>query len=275
MGVSLDVHSFRHKLWDLLEVTEDTRTHRTRLDWYDISLAVLIVLNVVAVVLQTVEQIGTAYAGFFHGFELFSVALFTVEYVGRLWACTADPRYSHPVTGRLRYAASFMVIVDLAAFLPFYLPIGTDLRFLRALRLFRLLRVLKLGRYSRSLALLGRVLKRKSSDLLTAVFVLLVLLVIAASAMYFVEYPAQPEAFSSIPASMWWAVSALTTVGYGDIYPVTALGKVAASFISILGLGLFAMPAGILAAGFSEERELAIASENGGVCPTCGKQIER
>lgn len=266
---------FRRQLWELLEVMYDPDEHSVVLDWYDVVLAALIGLNVLAVILETVRSIGVPYARYFHAFEVFSVAIFTVEYVARLWACTADPRYAHPVLGRLRYAFTFMVVIDLVAFAPFYLPavLPVDLRFLRGLRLFRLLRVLKLGRYSKSLSLLGRVLRSKSADLATSVFGLVILLVIAASLMYYVEHSAQPQLFSSIPASMWWAVSTLTTVGYGDIYPITPLGKIAASFISVLGIGLFALPAGILAAGFSEERQRRVRDQSRDVCPTCGQPV--
>ncbi|MBU4556466.1 MAG: ion transporter [Actinobacteria bacterium] len=235
------------------------------------SLAVLIVLNVVAVVLESVDSIGVPLTAFFSAFEIFSVAVFTIEYVLKLWACTADTRYAGPVFGRLKYALTPMVLIDLAAFAPFYmwfLPL--DLRFLRVMRLFRLLRVLKLGRYSKSLTLVVRVLKRKSSDLAVAVIVLLVMLVLASSAMFYVEHDAQPDAFSSIPAAMWWGVATFTTVGYGDIYPVTPLGKILGSFIAVLGIGIFALPAGILASGFSEET----AGQGSTICPHCGEALE-
>ena len=137
-----------------------------------------------------------------------------------------------------------------------------------------MLRVLKLGRYSKSLTLLGRVLKAKTADLLTSVFGLSLLLVITSSVMYYVEHPAQPESFSSIPASMWWSVSTLTTVGYGDMLPVTVLGKVAASIIAVLGVGLFALPAGILASGFSDEKERRRAADASSP-PRCGQPIRR
>jgi voltage-gated potassium channel len=267
---------FRRRLWELHELIYDPDDHSAVLDWYDISLTGLIILNILAVVLETVASLGVPFAPYFRAFEVFSVAVFTLEYVARLWACTADSRYAHPIWGRLRYATTFMVLIDLLAFAPFYLPavLPVDLRFMRGLRLFRLLWVLKLGRYSKSLSLLGRVLRAKTADLGTAVFGLLVLLVIAASVMYYVEHGAQPELFSSIPASMWWAVSTLTTVGYGDIYPITPLGKVTSSFISVLGIGLFALPAGILAAGFSEERQRQAAKDSTGACPHCGRRVD-
>ena len=263
----------KQRVWDLLEVTYDPDHGSPIIDWYDTSLAVLIVLNVVAVVLESVEPIGRAFGSYFYAFEVFSVAIFTVEYVLRLWSCTVDPRYSEPLVGRVRYALTPMVLIDFFSFAPFYLvSLPLDLRFLRILRLLRLLRVLKLGRYSTSLTLVARVLRRKASDLVAAVIVLLVMLVLASSVMYYVERDAQPDVFSSIPAAMWWGVATFTTVGYGDVYPVTPLGKLAGSIIAILGIGVFAIPAGILASGFSEEcdRREAVGGR-GPVCPHCGR----
>ncbi|ABU56364.1 ion transporter [Roseiflexus castenholzii] len=136
------------RIWELVEVSYDSDSHSPVLDWYDTGMMALILLNVLAVVIASVEEIGGRFAGFFSAFEVFSVAAFTVKYIVKLWACTADARYAHPVLGRVKYALTPMVIIDPLAFLPFYLWFfAIDLRFLRALRLFRLLRVLKLGRY--------------------------------------------------------------------------------------------------------------------------------
>ncbi len=237
---------------------------------FDIFIINLIILNVFAVVLETVEDLSIRYGPLFEAFEIFSVAIFTVEYLLRLWSCTSDPQFSHPVIGRLRYSTSFFALVDLIAIAPFYLPmlIPMDLRFLRALRMARIFRLLKLGRYSSSIQTMGRVLRKKKEELLVLIFVMLLALVVSSSLMYFCEYESQPEAFSSIPAAMWWGVATLTTVGYGDIYPVTLLGKILGTVIAILGIGLFAVPAGILGSGFVEEvrRKKGLM-----LCPHCGK----
>ncbi|MBK8801344.1 MAG: potassium channel family protein [Fibrobacteres bacterium] len=268
----LDRH--RKKIWDLVEVARHPEHNQPAFDWYDIFLSVLVVVNVAAVVVETVQEIATAYAEVFKALEIFSVTVFTAEYLVRLWACSADPRYQDGWKGRFRYATSFLSVVDLLAILPFFLGtwFSADMRVLWALRLLRLLRVLKLGRYSTALALMGRVLRLKSNDLIATIFALIVLIVLAASVMYHAEFVAQPDKFSSIPASMWWAVATLTTVGYGDIYPITWVGKLAASVIAILGIGLFALPAGILADGFSELRRMEQASSK--KCPHCGESIE-
>lgn len=240
---------------------------------FDVFIMTLILLNVIAVILGTVERISSQYALFLRIFEVFSVAIFTVEYFLRLWSCTTDNRFENPIIGRIRFAVTPLALVDLMAILPFYLPmvIPFDLRFIRAVRLFRLFRLFKIGRYSQSLRTLGKVLKSKKEDLLITAFIVFILLVVASSLMYFVENKAQPEAFSNIPTAMWWGVITLTTVGYGDIFPVTMAGKILGSIISILGIGIFALPTGILASGFAEEIQKRRNRQR--ICPHCGKEM--
>jgi voltage-gated potassium channel len=268
--ITVDRPTLRQRVWDLLELTEHPESGVAQFDWVDVSLLTLICLNVLAVVLETVPWIADAYGEWLRGFDVFSVGVFTVEYLVRLWACTADPRYAHPLTGRLRYATSFMGVVDVVAIAPFYVPmlIPFDLRFVRVLRLLRLFRILKIGRYSEALDRLSYVLRRKRADLLVALVALLILLIFASSVMYLVESEAQPQKYSSIPAAMWWGISALTTVGYGDVYPVTPLGKLMASLISLAGIALFALPAAILTSGFADEADRR--RRDTGRCPYCG-----
>ena len=234
--------------------------------WFRTFIYTLIVINIIAVIIESVHEIYLAWQPFFDGFELFSVIVFSIEYVLRLWVCTVDPRYARPFLGRFLFALTPLAIVDLVAVLPFYLPmiIGADLRFVRILRLFRMLRILKLGRYSRSLQTLVNVLRSKRGELAITVFAIFVLLILASCLMFYAENEAQPEVFPNIPAAMWWGVITLTTVGYGDIYPITVLGKLIASAMAILGIGLFALPAGILGAGFVEEmnRHTKIKDQN-------------
>lgn len=240
---------------------------------FDIFILTLIGLNVIGLILGTVEGIHKLSPPFFLGFEVLSVIVFTGEYVLRLWSCVEDSRYASGVKGRLRFAVTPLALIDLMAILPFYLPFtGLDLRFLRVVRMMRVFRVAKVGRYSQSLRLLKSVANARKEQLLCTVALLLVLLVMAASLMYFAENAAQPEAFSSIPAAMWWAVATLTTVGYGDVYPVTVLGKVMASTVAVLGIGLFALPTGILGAGFIEELERKRTPKK---CPHCGAELNK
>ncbi|MEM6524425.1 MAG: ion transporter [Bacteroidota bacterium] len=229
---------------------------------FDIFVMVLIVLNVFAVIIETVDSIYNRYQTVFYYFELFTIIVFSVEYAVRLWACTLIEKYKHPIWGRIKYMLSIEAIIDLMAILPFYLPlvVSLDARFLRVLRLFRLLRVFKLGRYSVAFQLIINVLRKRKEELFITLTLLLVMLILAASLMYYIEHEAQPEVFTSIPATMWWAIATLTTVGYGDVYPVTGLGKLLGSFIAILGIGIFALPTGIIATSF--ERELAEREKN-------------
>lgn len=221
---------------------------------FDVFIISLISLNVLAVVLETVEVIRQSVGTLLFWFEVVSVAVFTLEYILRIWSCIVLARFTAPVTGRLRYAIRPILLIDLLAILPAYLTmLPFDLRFIRAVRLIRIFRLLRLQRYSVALQTMTRVLRAKKEELILTLMVLLVLLLIASSLMYYAENEAQPDAFSSIPAAMWWGVAALTTVGYGDIYPVTPLGRALASVIAILGIGMFALPAGILGGGFAEQ----------------------
>ena len=237
----------------------------------NIFLLGLILANAIAVTLETVATIREDYGPAFDSFETFSVAVFTVEYVLRLWSCTADARYAGPVSGRLRFATSFMPMVDLVSILPSLIPGGFfDLRSMRVLRLARMPRLLKVARYSQSLQTFGRVFSAKKAELAVTAMAGTLLLICASSLMYFAEHEAQPQQFSSIPAAMWWGVETLTTVGYGDLFPVTPLGKLMGSAIAVLGIGLFALPAGILASGFAEELQRKGARN----CPHCGLSLE-
>jgi voltage-gated potassium channel len=194
--------------------------------------------------------------------------VFTVEYLLRILSCTNDPRYRRPILGRLRWAITPYALIDLLAILPAYLPmVGVDLRSLRAIRLMRVFRILKLGRYSRAIHTLGRALRESAPQIFVCLVGVLVLLVLASTVLYYAERDAQPDGFSSIPAAAWWGVATLTTAGYGDLVPVTPLGKVAGAVVAILGIGIFGLPAGIWAsafvAQFKKER----------TCPHCGEEF--
>ena len=247
----------RQRVWELLDVSEDPQCGVADWDWVDVILLVLILLNVLAVILETVQSLQLRFGTAFWAFEVFSVGVFSVEYAARIWACTADPRYRRPIIGRLRYVSSFGGVVDLLAILPFYVSLAVpaaalDLRILRVLRLLRFARVLKLARYSDSIVRMKRVIGARRGDLGVALAAVGVVLILASSAIYYVEVDTQPDVFTSIPAAMWWGISALTTVGYGDITPVTPLGKFLGGIIQLLGIAIFALPAGIIAAGYEE-----------------------
>ena len=205
------------------------------------------------VILETVETLYLRYKLWFIYFELFSVTIFSLEYICRLWSCVENKTKSETNgKARLKYIFSFSAIIDLIAILPsllaFLFP-TVDLRFVRALRIFRLL---KFSRYSNSINTLLVVLWDQRKSLGAAFFILFIVLIISSSGMYIVEKDIQPEKFGSIPQSMWWSIVTLTTVGYGDVYPVTSMGKFFGSIIIILGIGTVALPSGILASAFTE-----------------------
>ena len=250
---------------------------------FDFWITTLIVLNVFAIILASYKGLNEAIGLFFTVFEIFSVIVFTIEYALRIWTSN----YLYPSESRIKSAFKFIFspigLIDLLAILPFYLPffVTLDLRFLRLLRLLRLLRILKLNRYNSSLRLVFSVLKESWSDMGATLFVSFILMLVASSLMYNIENQAQPEAFSNIGQAFWWAVATLTTVGYGDIYPVTALGKLLSGVIAILGIGIVALPAGILSSAFmdkiNKEKEKKARENQEGFkfCPHCGKPLPR
>ncbi len=219
----------------------------------DVGLIVLISLNVIAVVIESMPAVYAAHKTAFDAFEIFSVSVFTVEYLLRVWAASADPRkrYQHPIWGRVRFMLTPMALIDLIVILPFYLGslIGVDLRVLRALRL---MRAFRLTRYASSMNLLFQVLRDQGPVISAALFVLLMLVVVAASVTYLAEHEAQPEAFASIPHALWWAIVTMTTIGYGDVVPFTLIGRICAAVVAVISVGMVALPAGILASGFNE-----------------------
>ena len=268
--------SVRARVHELLEDPSDADALERGINWFLIGL---ICLNILAVVLETVESVNRLYGRAFDLFEVFSVAVFTVEYALRIWSCTEDPRFARPITGRLRFALQPMVLIDLLAILPFYLTLALphldtdmDTRMVRAVRLIRLFRLFKATRYSRSLDTVHRVLRAKRDELLVTLLLVLIVLVLVSSLMFAVEHDEQPDAFSSIPAAMWWGMMTLTTVGYGDIAPQSALGKLCGMIISLLGVGVFALPAAILGSGFVDELQ---KHKKPPVCIHCGKKADR
>ncbi|MCC7410561.1 MAG: ion transporter [Gammaproteobacteria bacterium] len=231
----------------------DTATHHHGSRVVEVALVALIVGNVIAVMLESVPALGLSYTIWFRTFEIVSVLLFSVEYLCRLWTSVEDPNghYAHPLRGRLRYALTPLAIIDLLAVLPFFLGmiLPLDLRFLRVARL---LRLAKLGRYSRAMTALLGVIYEEIDAVLAACVILVVALVLAAAGIYLFEHRVQPEHFASIPAAMWWSVTTLTTVGYGDVTPITTGGRFFGGCVMIVGIGMVALPAGILASAFSE-----------------------
>lgn len=217
-------------------------------------LIALIVINVGAVVLESMASVERRWHAQLQFLETASIVIFTVEYLLRVWSSVDNenqPAYAHPLWGRLRYMRTPLALVDLLAVAPYWLSVlfPIDLRFLRALRL---LRILKLTRYYPATNLLFEVVRREARVLAAAMFAVLLLVLLTASLVYIAEHEAQPGIFPHIPAAIWWAVVTVTTVGYGDAVPITAAGQLLGGFLAFVGVGLVALPAGIFASGFSD-----------------------
>ena len=243
----------------------------------NIFIITLIVLNVVAVMLETIDSIHVKYESFFDTFDAISVYIFTLEYVLRVWSSTHDPRYKGSIKGRLKYMLTPGAIIDLLAFLPYYIDVlvGLDLRILRILRLLRFFRLFRLTAYTRSAQMIFNVFRSRVNELLLSLVLVLFLIIIASCLLYFAEHlhPENKDKFNSIPATLWWAVVTLTTTGYGDMAPMTTVGKILAGVIMLTGVAFFALPAGIITAGFLEEIKF-IRKFKGHKCPHCGKPLD-
>lgn len=266
------IKSIRKKLFHLLESPTETSVAKK---WFGGFMIVLIFLNVLAVILETVPSLKADYSLFFVMLENFSVVVFTMEYLLRIWVSVENDRYHHPVRGRLKYMMSPLALIDLIVILPFYIHfLSIDLRELRLLRLFRLLSIFKLTHYFKTLNKYVEIIIEKKTEFIVSFILVIVLLIFSSSGMYFFEHNAQPEKFRSIPDAMWWGVATLTTVGYGDIYPITPMGKLFGALIAMFGIGLFAVPAGIFASGLLGSLRSNNQQEEK-FCPYCGQSIHK
>jgi voltage-gated potassium channel len=261
-----------HKIYRLVE----KGSHGSKVNLiFDYSIMSLIILNVGALILETIPEIKESYGLSLRSFEIFSVAIFSIEYLLRIYVSSLTYPSSNRIKSALKFIFSFYGLVDLLAIVPFYLPflIKIDLRFLRILRLMRFLRILKINRYNSSLSLIFSVIREKKSELTITGFVALLILFTSSFLMYYVEGEAQPDKFPNILSCFWWAIATLTTVGYGDVYPITGLGKFLSGIIAILGIGLVALPTGLVSAGFMDKIGKS-KNESSSKCPHCGKNID-
>lgn len=241
--------TLRYKLYQILEMKDENSKASFLLNSF---IMILILVNVIAIILESVKSYQLAFGPWFAYLETVSIAIFSVEYMVRVWVSVDNPKYGNGWRGRLQYILSPMAVIDLVAILPAYLSMFFNID-TRILRVFRLLRVFKLSRHFAVLGVLGTVLRNESKVLLSAIFVMVILVVLSASGIYVVERNTQPEVFGSIPSAMWWATVTLTTVGYGDVVPVTVAGRLLGVVITVLGVGMAALPAGIIASGFTAE----------------------
>ncbi len=250
--------TFRQKVHALVWPSD----HGGRLhEYFDTFVVVWVVISVLAVILESVESIHFILNLEFIILDTVAVAIFTTEYMLRIYSAVEQPAFKGAIAGRLRFARSPTALIDLLAILPFFLEVVlhhlVDLRFLRV---FRLMRLLKLTRYTGATKTLGIVMKREWPVLMASTFIMLLLVVLTASLGYLFEHEAQPEKFENIPQSIYWAVVTLASVGYGDISPVTPAGRAMTIVLSLLGIGIFAIPAALLSSAFSDQ--LRIEREN-------------
>ena len=263
-----------HKIYNLIREDDINTRHA---DIVDGTLMLFVVTSVIVAFLSTFD-LSPGFQNALSVLEVIFVIVFSIEYALRLW--TAELIYPNLPAwrARIKYAMTPMAIIDLLSVLPFYLPmVGISVGTLKALRLVRVLRIFKINRYTSALSLIGRVLKTRATQLLSSILVIFVLIFIAAMLMYDVEHKAQPEVFNNALSAMWWAMSTITTVGYGDIYPITNIGRIISGFITFLGIGLTAIPTGIISAGFIEQSKVIknmkeVKSRD--VCEYCGQKVK-
>jgi voltage-gated potassium channel len=230
----------KKKLWIILE---DNTTKKGR--YFDYFIQSLIFLSLVSFSLETLSNLSQDTRNFLETFEIISIIIFSIEYLLRVYVSKA----------RLKYIFSFYGIIDILAILPFYLNRVLDLRFLRAFRIFRVFRALKLMRYNKALNRFQLAFKIVKEEVMLFFLVTLVLIFITSAGIYFFENEAQPEVFKSVFHSAWWSIVTLTTVGYGDVYPITLGGKIFTFFVLMIGVGLVTVPAGLVATALSKARE--------------------
>lgn len=265
------MYSYKKRIFEIIDRAKDNDVVSKMFDYI---IMTLIILNTTSIILESFAHLAEKYQGVFYYLEVVSIIIFTIEYLLRFW--TADLKFEckkSSFRSRIKYLFSFEALIDLIAILPFYLPmlIPFDLRVLRTLRLTRLFRLFKFNRYSKAMNLIGKVITDKKEELFATIFLMCFLILISSTLMHHFESEVQPDAFPNIVASFWWAVATLTTVGYGDIYPITSVGKLLATIIAILGIGLVALPTGIISSGFIDE--LTKKKDDDIRCPHCGKQI--
>lgn len=227
----------KQKIKSIVEINDNTLSR-----YFAFFIQALILVSIVTFSVETIPNLKPQTKTILYIIEVFSVSVFTLEYLLRIYVADSKPKF----------VFSFFGIIDFLAILPFYLSFGIDLRSLRALRFLRLFRILKLVRYNRAMNHFTRAIKSAKEEILLFVFITLILIYFSAVGIYYFENEAQPENFTSIFDSLWWAIITLTTVGYGDVYPITVGGKVFTFFILMIGLGIVAIPTGIISSALTK-----------------------
>jgi len=246
------IEAFRWKLFNLIR--DDDKNNKAS-NIFDSIIIFLIILNVVIIILDTFKNLNINVRNTFYYIEKVSIIIFTLEYIARVW--TAIYIYSNKkhLIARIKYMFTFMAIIDLLAIIPFYLYIVLidNLLILRVLRLLRFFRLFKLDRYSHAMIIIKNVFIKKSYQLICSICVVFILIILSSVLMYYAEHNKQPDVFENAFSGVWWAIVTLATVGYGDIYPITVFGRIFGAIIALLGIGILAIPTGIITAGFVEQ----------------------
>ena len=270
----------------IFETIEEDISERLSHKVFEAFIIILIILNVLSIVLQSCLP---KQYDIFNYFEIISVFIFTIEYILRLWTADLKSINKSTLENRVKFVFSPIGIIDILSILPFYLSLFfpaniLDGRILRALRLLRLLRIFKLTRFLDSFQIIQTVFKKRKYELIITGFIALLIIIISSTLMFEIEHDAQPDKFPDILSSFWWAIATLTTIGYGDVFPITGVGKFISAVISITGIGLIALPTGILSTSFIEEfrtanekqKEEEKSEEKDSICycPHCGKNLK-
>jgi voltage-gated potassium channel len=269
-------NSIGWKVFNLIRDDDENKLFSTIFDCIIISL---ILLNIIIVIFDTFKNIPRNILQIFSFIEIASIIIFTLEYVARLWTAIYIYPDRKPIVAQIKYVFTFKAIIDIFSILPFYLPFlfpVKNLLFLRSMRLLRILRLFKLNRYTDALSKVRNVLKNKSYQLFCSFSIVIILMLLSSVLMYYIEADDQPDVFKNAFSGLWWAIATVTTVGYGDIYPITGLGKILGAFIAILGIGLIAVPTGIITTGFVEQisNKKEKNDDKKNYCPYCGKKLE-
>jgi voltage-gated potassium channel len=256
---------------EVFKVIDDHRSNRPLNRIFHGLLFALIIASSIILVIESVKDIYRPYKSLFIVLEIFTMAFFSIEYILRLYTCTEVDGFKHPITGRIKYIFTPLMMIDMFSIIPFYLLLfSSDYSGFYIFSIFRVLRLFKAIRYVNAFSIIGKVFWIKREQLLVSFIFILFVFVFASSIIYIAEKNAQPEKFRNIPTAMWFTIATITTVGYGDIYPITVTGKITAGFISILGLILFAIPTSILTSGFLKINEYKKFRK----CPHCGNKID-
>ena len=253
----------KHIVFEVIQPSTDKSVNdRVASKIFDSMIMMLIVFSVVSVFLCTFNIPDWLFRILIR-VEFISIIVFTIEYALRIWTANLLFPELNPIRARIRYIISPMAIIDLISILPFLVPVlhTYNLVGVRVFRLVRLLRIFKLNRYSDALASIGEVFRKKAQQMVASIFFVFIVLILASLLIYYAEHDAQPNQFENAFSGLWWAVATLTTVGYGDLYPITPLGRFLGAVIALLGIGMVAVPTSILSAGFMETLEKQTAGQ--------------